>query len=227
MEEKFTKIFHKKTWGSNETVSGPSSTLQHTERLRKELPNLFEQFDIKSVFDAPCGDLNWMSKVLEQADIDYVGADIVQALVAELKEKYKDSPKMKFLYTNLVEDKYPTADLMLCRDFLFHMPYVETYKVLTNFVESGIKYLLTTTHMQKPDKPFENSDISAGGFRYMDLFASPYNFPQDTLFKVLDGFEDRYMCLWSREQIQKVLEHEDWKKHLLERAEQEAPEGVV
>jgi hypothetical protein len=29
------------------------------------------------------------------------------------------------------------------------------------------------------------------------------------------------MCLWSREQIQKVLEHEDWKKYLLERAEQD------
>ena len=221
MEEKFTKIFEKKGWGSGETVSGPSSTLKHTERLRQELPKLFEQFEIKSVFDAPCGDLNWMAKVLEHSDIDYVGADIVQALIEELKEKYKDNPKMKFVYTNLVEDKYPMADLMLCRDFLFHMPYVETYKVLTNFVESGIKYLFTTSHMKRPEKPFENHDISAGSFRYMDLFASPYNFPEDTLFKVLDGFEDRHMFLWSREQIQKVLEHEDWRKYLLERAEQD------
>jgi hypothetical protein len=221
MEETFTKIFLKKAWGSEETISGPSSTLQYTERLRQKLPELFEKFAIKSVFDAACGDLNWMSKVLEETDIDYVGVDVVQPIIEKLKEKYKDNPKVTFMHANIVEDKYPMADIMLCRDFLFVMPYVETYNILKNFVESGIKYLFTTTHINRAEKPFNNKDTSVGGFRYMDLFASPYNFPKKTLFKVLDGFDDRHMCLWSRKQIQKVLENGNWEQYLIERKEEE------
>jgi hypothetical protein len=125
------------------------------------------------------------------------------------------------MHANIVEDKYPTADLMICRDLLFHIPYVETYKILSNFVESGIKYLLTTTHIVRADNPFENQDVPAGSFKYMDLFSSPYSFPEDTLFKVLDGFDDRHMCLWSREQIQKVLENGNWEQYLIERKERD------
>ena len=206
MEGTFTRIYKQNSWGNKESVSGPSSTLKYTERLRAELPKLFDLLAIQSVFDAPCGDLNWMAKVLDETDINYTGGDIVKVMIDGLKEKYKDKTNMQFMKMDLVKDDYPFADLMLSRDFLFHMSYADTYQILVNFLDSGIEYLFTTTHINDK-KPFENKDIATGDFRYIDLLRAPYNFPDDPLFKILDGFDDRYMCLWSREQIQEAVKN--------------------
>ena len=71
--------------------------------------------------------------------------------------------------------------------------------VLKNFLESKTNYILTTTHIN--NGKFENRDIKSGGWRWMDLFAYPYDFPADPLETIIDGGGDRYMCLWERRQI--------------------------
>ena len=77
----FTKIFERNSWGSMASVSGPSSTLLRTENLRSELPRIFTKYKVQKVFDAPCGDLNWMKEVLRVSDVSYLGADIVKPLI--------------------------------------------------------------------------------------------------------------------------------------------------
>ena len=42
------------------------------------LNDLIKDFEIKSIFDAPCGDLNWMQEILKTIDINYHGSDIVE-----------------------------------------------------------------------------------------------------------------------------------------------------
>jgi len=60
IEDRFTEIYKSNYWGSKESVSGIGSTLIYTENLRSKLPDLFQLYSIKSIFDAPCGDFNWM-----------------------------------------------------------------------------------------------------------------------------------------------------------------------
>ena len=206
-EEKFTWIYKNNHWSSEESASGLGSTLKYTENLRHELPKLLRQFSLRRVFDAPCGDFNWMKSVVDQTAVEYVGGDIVLPLVKALNQKYENPTKrIAFVHIDLTRDEFPSADLMICRDCLFHLSFKDTHSLLDNYVRSGIPYLLTTTHHHGGN--FNNFDIQTGGFRMIDLFSAPYHFPREVLASIDDWVEPdprRQMCLWSREQIVAAL----------------------
>lgn len=183
IEERFTKIYETNYWGSHESVSGYGSTLESTENVRAVLPELFRKYSIHSVFDAPCGDFNWMQHVLKRCNVRYIGGDIVFPLIQKLNARYASS-NIKFIHIDLTKDQFPYADIMICRDCLFHLSYEDTLKLLKNFVKSEIPLLLTTTYVNASQ--FSNRDIVSGDARAIDLFAPPFNFDKDVLFR----FED-------------------------------------
>ncbi len=200
----FTKIYQTNYWGNKESRSGPGSTVKYTANLRRHLPALFEKFQIASVLDAPCGDFNWMQMVVESTPIKYIGADIVQDII-ESNQQFK-SERIAFTHLDITSDPLPSADLMICRDCLFHLPYESIRAFLNNFIQADIKYLLTTTHKNK--QKFSNRNIDVGGFRRIDLFAAPYHLHKEPLARIDDWMApepEREMCLWSKEQIASEL----------------------
>jgi hypothetical protein len=202
IEDRFTAIFKINYWGNEESISGSGSRLHATENLRKYLPELFERFSIRSVFDAPCGDFNWMRHVIKDYPIDYTGGDIVLPLITSHDRKYRNNAT-RFVHIDLTKQKFPSADLMICRDCLFHLSYEDTKAALRNFIGSNINYLLTTTYAKS--NTFSNKDIKTGDFRHIDLFSAPYIFPSPVLFRISDWLKpelEREMCLWSRQQIE-------------------------
>jgi hypothetical protein len=208
IEARFTKIYKMNYWRSAESVSGGGSTLVYTEKLRKALPGIFAQFSIRSLFDAPCGDFNWMRHFLSEHPMDYIGGDIVRPLIEAHTRQYENATT-RFMHIDLTAQPFPAADMMLCRDCLFHLSYDDTKAVLQQFVASNIRYLLTTTHRNTTG--FVNQDIATGGFRVIDLFSAPYNFPKDVLARIDDWLPPdnppREMCLWTREQVITALAH--------------------
>ena len=62
--EIFDNIYEMNYWRNCESLSGDGSTLNYTENLRKQLPNLIKAFSINTIYDAPCGDFNWMRGVV-------------------------------------------------------------------------------------------------------------------------------------------------------------------
>ena len=201
-EDIFTWIYKNNYWSSNESFSGTGSTLKYTKNLRKELPNLFSRYSIQKIFDAPCGDFNWMRHLLPFVKIKYIGGDIVKPLIDNLNINYK-SNRISFLHFDLIREIPPKVDLMICRDCLFHLSFQDTKFVLENFIKSKSTYLLTTTH-KNMDSSFINRDILTGDFRRIDLFSKPYNFPTNPLEVIEDWMlpePERQMCLWDREQI--------------------------
>ena len=201
IEDRFTQIYRLNYWGNGESVSGGGSTVSNTENLRRALPNLFEAYSIHSVFDAPCGDFNWMNLVIKDMEISYIGGDIVLPLIESNKIKFENR-KTRFIQIDLTQHCFPSADLMICRDCLFHLSFFDTKAVIDNFVKSNIDYLLTTTYVNR--EGFSNHDIQTGYFRRIDLFSEPYNFPREAKFRISDWSPpdpEREMCLWSREQI--------------------------
>ena len=205
MKEIFEKIIKENLWsrGRTESPCGPGSSIKYTENLRLHFPLLVEKFNIKSILDAPCGDFNWMKLVVPTLDVDYTGADIVSVLIENNINLYK-TDKIKFEVLDITRDKFPNVDLMVCRDCLFHLSNDSIKLFLDNFLNSNIKYLLTTTHYNNAD--FKNTDIKDGNFRLLDLFSAPFNFDKDVLYQIddwIDGYNPRGMILLSREQIKR------------------------
>jgi hypothetical protein len=204
--EIFTAIYESNHWGSGESRSGPGSTLAYTEPLRRELPDLFARHQIATVFDAPCGDFHWMPEVIARSRVSYVGGDIVPALVARHRRVHGNE-RTAFRVFDLVADDFPIADLWLCRDCLFHLPYAQIDEVLRRFAASKIRYALLTNHRNLSG--FSNRDIRPGGFRKLDLLAEPFCLPAETLVRIVEGGAlgdgEHEMCLWERSQIAAAL----------------------
>jgi hypothetical protein len=198
LEEIWSKSMAENSQLGLESISGVGSTLRYTENLRKELPHLIEKFSIKSIFDAPCGDMNWMSVFLNNYPIKYIGGDIVNQVV-DSNQQYSNN-LTNVIKLDITTDTFPSADLWICRDCWFHLPDEKIFLSINNFLKSNIKFLLTTTHI---NTGFTNSNLSTVGFKLIDLFYSPYNFPPP-LYKITDYYGKklpREMVLFSKEQL--------------------------
>jgi len=169
-EQVFTEIYRNRKWrlGLPETVSGGGSTLAHTEALRSKLPDVFAELDIKSIFDAPCGDFNWMKEV-DLTGIKYIGADVVEELIADLQDKHA-KPGIDFVHADILEDKIPEVDLWLCRDCLQHFSIEDIFKALNQLSISNVKYFASTNFPEIK----RNTAINTGGWRELNLLAEPF-----------------------------------------------------
>ncbi len=148
---------------------GRGSDLGQTAGVRETLPALLKELGVKTLLDAPCGDLHWIKTV--ELGVDYIGVDIVPDLVERLR---KDFPGRRFECRDLVEEELPHADLIFCRDCLVHLPLEEVGKVLKNFGRSGAKWLLTTTFPAVTS----NGDVKWSGWRALNLQLAPFNLPE-------------------------------------------------
>ena len=90
LSKKFTKIYKINYWSEPETVSGPGSALRNTTKLISKINNIIDEYNIKSIVDAPCGDLSWMKKILSKRKIKYTGIDIVGELIKKNNTLYAD-----------------------------------------------------------------------------------------------------------------------------------------
>lgn len=197
VDKVFTEIYQSNRWKSEESISGTGSEIKQTEVLIKELGPLLKKLHITSVLDIPCGDFNWMQKV-DLSDIDYTGADIVEALIQTNTEKYKERKNVKFRNLNLITDPLPRCDMVIVRDCLVHLSYEDINRAIKNLKSSGSKYLLTTTFPEH----HQNIDIVTGKWRPLNLQDKPFGF--STPVMVInenctedDGkYKDKSMALW-------------------------------
>ena len=125
-QDRFRRYALRNKWKSSETLSGPGSTVKYTENLRKELPPLFEKFEIKSMLDAPCGDYNWM-RLVERPEVHYIGGEIVPEFVEANNARYAND-NTRFILCDILKDELPAVDLWLCRDVLFHFRYADIFQ---------------------------------------------------------------------------------------------------
>lgn len=100
--------------------------------------------------------------------VDYVGGDIVPAIIERNRDHF---PDRKFTEFDITEDALPDVDLWLCRFCFCHLSYADIAKALRKFEQSAIKYLMLTSHPAA-----ENVDVETGGFRMLNMCAPPFNF---------------------------------------------------
>lgn len=167
-EEVFTKYYEDHLWTSEESVSGRGSTVDVTEELRSALPSLLADLEVSTLLDVPCGDFNWMSQV-DLGDIEYIGGEIVPALVEENSARYGQAGR-RFCVIDLMENDLPQADAILVRDCLIHLDFAAIERVLRNIARSDVTWLLASDYplLQK------NVDSSIGPATPVSLSLPPF-----------------------------------------------------
>lgn len=193
----FDAIYHTNYWESAESRSGGGSTIAATALYRAQLIDWLNRLSIRSKFDAPCGDLNWMPLVLEQVDLHYIGGDISIGAVEDARQR---RPDLDIRHFDIRSDLFPDVDLWHCRDTFFHLSFADIGRALANASKSNIRYAAITTHKAKM---LRNLDIETGGFRLLDLERPPFNLPRPIAYlnDTKKGTFPRFVGIWEREQL--------------------------
>ena len=201
-EERFRHIYETNHWNDAESVSGPGSTLEETEPIRRALPTMLAELGASSLLDLPCGDFHWMQHT-DLSGIDYIGGDLVGELIERNRAQHARDG-VAFRKLDLVYDTLPAVDAVLCRDCLVHLSFADAQAALANIARSGAKWLLTTSF---PDVT-RNDDIVTGQWRPINLMLSPFNLPESK--KVITEncteteFADKTLSLWAVESLKQL-----------------------
>jgi hypothetical protein len=204
LRERFAKIYRRGGWSAGKagSASGAGSSISYTEGLRAKLEELLHELQPKIFLDAPCGDFEWFRAMRVPEGMLYLGMDIVRELIRSNQSKF-GSARNVFFAGDITADPLPKADLMLCRDCLFHLAHRDCFAFLDNFLASGTGALLLTSHFNTTNRDLPPRK----GFRQINFLLPPFNFPAPkvAIEDYVEGFPKRAVCLWQSEEIRDVL----------------------
>jgi methyltransferase family protein len=167
----FTRIHATRAWGDCESASGQGSTHERAASFLGDLIALVQALKVAALLDAPCGDFNWAGPLADSVP-RYIGVDVVPALIRETVRRWA-APNRQFLCRDLVNQRLPVADIILCRDALVHFSTADAVAALANFRRTGADYLIVTTFVGDRS----NSDIANGDSRPLNMERAPFRFP--------------------------------------------------
>jgi hypothetical protein len=200
-EEVFTRIYAGREWGDSPSVSGPGSGIARTAGVRGLLPPLLRELEVDVLLDAGCGDFHWL-RLVELPVREYVGIDVVPALIAELSARYA-GPGRRFVNADVTRSRLPRADLVLCREVLMHFPDDDVVAAVSNLKRTGARWLLATTFAGRT----VNEPIELGMWRPLNLEAPPFDFPpplrsfEDIPLVDREEFLDKRLALWELHEL--------------------------
>jgi SAM-dependent methyltransferase len=177
----FSEIYDKNVWGKG---SGVGSEPQFTTEYVAMLQRFLAQHRIKSVVDFGCGDWQF-SQLIDWTGIEYRGFDIVASVI--------DANRLRFESANIKFEQVadgtalPSADLLICKDVLQHLPTAVVLRNLGIFKQLYPNLLITNDIFPAEGA---NSDIDAGQWRPLRLDQAPFNERFDV---------DAYGCKWTKQ----------------------------
>ena len=211
LKEYFSEIYSNNSFKGDVSKSGPGSDLVQTKEIINSLPIILKKFEIETFCDIPCGDFNWMQKV-EFGDVKYFGFDISPGLVNKLRINYQNDNR-RFAELNIVEDTLSRFDLIFCRDLLVHLNFQDAKKAIQNIKDSGSKYLLTTTFLNRIENQNIVYDEKNVGWYPINLQLSPFYFSKPILVinenctESFGNYKDKSLALYEIENIQLNLKN--------------------
>lgn len=206
MKDIFTYIYNNNYWGGSESRSGTGSSIEQTKYLVKELKTLFNDFNICSILDIPCGDFHWMKESSALDNIQYSGGDIVDEIIDSNTELYSKE-NISFNVLDITKDTLPSCDLIMIRDCLVHFNFDKIEETFDNLKNQNYKYALITSFTERPN----NVDLNQiGEWRPINLCKPPFSLSEP--IKVINEncsegngiYSDKSMCLWKKEDLDSV-----------------------
>ena len=177
--EVFGEVFVINDWSSTESRSGMGSTLEYTINTRKQLPLLWEAYDINKVVDIGCGDFYIGPSIYDSLDISYTGYDVYKKVIDYLSKKYQKQKKYNFVHSDVTNDKenIKNADLCILKDVVQHWELSDIYSFLDYIIKhKKFKYILLCNSLYTSDttgKEIRTGDYKPRSCEHLPL--SKYN----------------------------------------------------
>ncbi|CAN0119371.1 unnamed protein product, partial [Ectocarpus sp. 4 AP-2014] len=202
----FDYVYRHPSWYGRIPLTG-ASKLSSTFSIRTGLSNVISAFNIKSMLDAPCGDLSWMPLVSGIQNVQYTGADIVEIAVETNRNKFgsditeigdedlevgreiaaamRRGDGLKdpaFVVADLVEGVPASQDgapfdLVFVRDLMVHLPARHNLKVIQNIQASGARFLMASTYVEADENKLSETFVPPIGHN-INLSLPPYCLPE-------------------------------------------------
>jgi SAM-dependent methyltransferase len=182
----FEQIYSGSVWGKNSRgvgTSGSGSTLESTLLYRTFLQQFLKDNEIRSVVDAGCGDWEF-SRSIDWTGIDYKGFDIVEPVISRNREAFA-KPGIQFFAGSIVELELPTADLLLSKHVLQHVPNSDVQRFLGQ--REKFRHVLLTNAVNSETLSATNGDITVGAGRALDLTKPPFQLQGTKVLTYWDG----------------------------------------
>lgn len=162
----FSDIYDSNAWGRG---SGVGSEPQHTVEYVALLRRFLVEHRITSVVDFGCGDWQF-SRLIDWSGVEYDGFDVVAGVIAENTSRFA-AANVRF-HTIGDGTRLPTADLLICKDVLQHLPNADIRHDLAIFKRLYPHMLITNDIFPEAGA---NSDIDPGQWRPLKLDQPPFN----------------------------------------------------
>jgi SAM-dependent methyltransferase len=193
LTETFTEIYSKNIWKDGKSASGPGSDLEATKEYREVIQKFLSENDVRSAVDFGCGD--WEStRMIDWTGTDYLGIDLVQSVVEKNQAEF-GAENIRFEVGDLSEHDSCSADLLICKDVLQHLPnsiisdfltrtlLQYRWAILTNdarfSIPGGFRNLWRRIDPYGP----ANVDTNGGGYHTLLLRQSPFNLKAKLLLR--------------------------------------------
>lgn len=197
------KYYYNLEVSNNRNPCGPGSEAETVKRMGTIdfINDIIKEYKIKSISDCPSGLFeNWMYLV-DLENVKYIGYDINNLVVERNKSNY---PDISFFELDMVNEKLPYTDLIICRDCFFHLSNSFVLSTIENFRNSGSTYLLSTHHRElKINNDLTKSELECeAGYRAINLEIEPYGLGSpmenhnENVKKYYKPGNNRQMSLW-------------------------------
>ena len=179
-----------------------ASSRKETSQLRDDMVALFEQYNIKSVFDAGCNDTAWAREL--NTYVKYSGGDISPGPVAEAWNWRSD---LDISIHDCTTDPFPSVDCILSRDVVIHLNQADRQRFINNWLSSRVPWLLVTQQREViKNQDFEYSEDRLGESQ-INWQLPPWSWPEprEIIQEVVDTIPGkaigRCLALWHRDDI--------------------------
>jgi hypothetical protein len=188
---------------NNRNPCGPGS---ETEKVIQAgtinfIDNIIKKYNINTINDCACGVFAHWACCLDLVNVKYVGYDIN---ILPIERNRKEFPQHEFYELDIVNEDVPYADLVICRDILFHLPNDFVKSIINNIRKNTTKYFLATNHRWlQTNKELSQKELeNEVGFRFINLSIEPYNLNipieehNEEVWRYYEGGNNRQISLW-------------------------------
>jgi len=167
------------------------------------------EYNVLSMVDIPCGDVNWILDSLETDTLPlYIGLDIAGGPIGVNNELFAHHinkqfhfwdasacPLPRFINSTTNGNEQVSFDLVHVRDVIQHMPLKLGVQFFCNVFAATPKVLVTTTY---PDATSNGNIKDEGKWYKNNLFLEPFLFPKTDKCERTHGpgFESDHTCVF-------------------------------